>query len=77
MNKTVSALLGGLVAALTLAMFVASSVAAREIQPVATRVTRLEAQREASDRRLDEIGADVKAILRELRTEPRPIRGVR
>lgn len=68
MNKTAGALLAGLVAALTLAMFVASSVAAKEVAPVAERVTRLEEQRTADKATLQEVRDDVKAILRELRT---------
>lgn len=67
--KTWSLVLAGLVAALTLGVFVASSVAAREVQPVATRVTRLEVQREEDSKRLDEIKTDVKAILHELRAK--------
>lgn len=62
--KAWSVLLGSLAAALTLGVFVARSVAASEVMPLRERVSTLEAQRAAIDKKLDEVGADVKELLR-------------
>lgn len=53
--KTWGLLLSSLVAALTLGIFVASSVAAKEVAPLAERVTRVEAQRAEDRARLERI----------------------
>jgi hypothetical protein len=60
--KNWGALAAALAATLTIALFVARSVAQAEVAPIDRRVTRLEAQREEDVKRLEEIRADLKDV---------------
>jgi hypothetical protein len=66
MSRTVTnwgALVAAMVSVLTLAVFVARSVAADETRPVENRVTALEVQRVEDAKKLEEMRTDIKTLL--------------
>jgi hypothetical protein len=65
--KTIGGVLGAVIAALTLATYVARSTAAAEVRPIESRVTRLEALRDEDAKRLDRIDGKLDEVLRLVR----------
>jgi cell division protein FtsL len=65
--KIIAVLLGALVSAGIIGASAARSVAVDQVRPVESRVTKLETQREEDSKKIDEVRADVKELLRRVR----------